>query len=107
MKAFNLKTFLTANKGEVLNQFEALKKEEFYNNITLRGFMIEVMNHMSANNPKSEKKAESIFLSIISHTYLNNSILGDTIYSTPKNESNLAKQEKFYGKEKTRQLNNI
>ena len=74
MKAiFNLKDFLTANKETVLINYEKLTKQEFYNGITLKDFMLQVLNVMQNNNPKSEKRASSLLPMLISMTLVSNS----------------------------------
>lgn len=52
---FNLQQALTANRDMVINTFNKLTNEKFYDNVTLKQFMIEVMNACIANNFKSEK----------------------------------------------------
>lgn len=74
MKAiFNLKEFLTANKEVVLADFEKLTKKEFYNGISLKDFMIQVMQLMQNNNPKSEKRATSLLPFLSSNVLVENS----------------------------------
>lgn len=53
---FNLQNFLSQNREIVISEYEELKKEKFFNNITLRNFMIQVMNLMAMQNIKSEKE---------------------------------------------------
>lgn len=67
MKAvFNLKDFLTANKETVLNDYEKLTKQFFFNGISVKDFMTTVMITMQNNNPKSEKRALNLLPVILS-----------------------------------------
>lgn len=76
MKAtFNLKDFLTANKETVLINYEKLKKEQFFNGISLKDFMILVMNMMANNNPKSDKRAAYLLPTILGTIVFNNSTI--------------------------------
>ena len=79
---FNLKSFLTENREIVLNSFEELKKEQFYNNVPLKTFMIEVANMMVTNNPKSDKVAIKKLADCLSYVYLNNSNIEARDYKT-------------------------
>ena len=71
--AFNLKNFLTENKAMVLTSYENLTKEKFFNGISLKDFMLQVMNVMQINNPKSEKRAATLLPSLVSMVIVNNS----------------------------------
>lgn len=73
MKRFELKTWLSENREQVLNSFKSLTEERFYNGITQRNFMITVMNRMSQNNPRSAKKASSLLPTILGEVVFNNS----------------------------------
>ena len=74
MKAtFNLKEFLTANKESVLINYEKLTKQEFFNGISLKDFMMQLMNLMQINNPKSEKRAASLLPDLTSMVIVSNS----------------------------------
>ena len=70
---FNLQNFLSQNKEIVISEYEELKKEKFFNNITLRNFMIQVMNLMAMQNIKSEKRASQMLPYILGDVYFNNS----------------------------------
>ena len=69
MITFNLKKFLTENRNQVIEKFSALTKEDSYNGISLRDFMMAVLRNMEANNPKSEKRAKSLFSGAINNAY--------------------------------------
>ena len=76
MKAkFELKTWLSENREVVIEKYNKLTGEEFFNGISLRDFMIQVMKLMTINNPKSEKRAASLLHYIIGDAYVNNSKL--------------------------------
>ena len=74
MKAkFELKTWMTENRGIVLAKFESLQNEKFYNGISLKNFMTEVFYAMVRNNVKSEKIATSKLPFLMSTIYVDNS----------------------------------
>jgi len=76
MKTFNLKSYLTGRKEEVLEKFENLTKEDHYNGISLKEFMVQFMNNMAANNPKSIKRADSLFIDLLYSVYYSNCEVG-------------------------------
>ena len=74
MKAkFELKNWMTENRGIVLAKFEALQNEKFYNGISLKNFMTEVFYSMVRNNVKSEKTATSKLAMLMGQIYVDNS----------------------------------
>jgi hypothetical protein len=65
MKAtFELKTYMTANRDFVINTYNDMTKERFFNGISLASFMTQVYNIMLENNPRSEKRADSLLKTI-------------------------------------------
>lgn len=69
MATFNLKNFLTENRNQVIEKYNLLTKEDTFNGISLRDFMMAVLRNMEANNPKSEKRAASLFSGAINNAY--------------------------------------
>lgn len=68
---FNLRSFLAENRDTVISNYESLKNEKFFNGITLRDFMIQVMCSMS--DVKSEARAKRFLPHIIGQVYCDNS----------------------------------
>ena len=65
MKAkFELKKYMSENRNTVIEIFGKLQDEKFYNGISLKEFMMQVLNLMNINNPKSVKKADSLLTSM-------------------------------------------
>lgn len=54
---FDIKNFLTANREMVIAKYNDAQSNEFFNGMSLRDFMVKVMNSVSANRPASEKTA--------------------------------------------------
>jgi hypothetical protein len=81
---FNLQNFLSQNREIVISEYEELKKEKFFNNITLRNFMIQVMNLMAMQNIKSEKRASQMLPYILGDVYFNNSSVTGLDMATEK-----------------------
>lgn len=75
MATFNLKSWLSENREQVINSFNSLTAERFYNGISQRDFMVKVMNRMNQNNPKSAKKASSLLPYILGEIVFDNSKL--------------------------------
>lgn len=69
MSTFNLTTWLSENREIVISKYENLKKEEFFQGITLAEFMKRILNQMANNNPKSDKKAASLLPTIMGSVY--------------------------------------
>lgn len=65
MKAtFELKNYMTTNRDIVINAYNEMTTERFFNGISLASFMTQVFNGMLENNPRSEKKADSLLKSV-------------------------------------------
>lgn len=105
-KGFELKEWMSDNREQVIEQFEKLSKEKFYNGVTIKQFMIEVLKGMERNNPKSEKRASFFLPMVMGNVHMNNTQVGTT-YSAPYSESNHAKQVAYHGADKAAQINNI
>lgn len=74
MKAtFELKTWLSENRETIISKYNALTNEEFFNGISLKDFMVQVMNAMQMNNVKSANRAASMLPFLMGNVYFNNS----------------------------------
>jgi len=74
MKAtFEIKTWLSENREVVIEKFNKLTTERFYNGITLKTFMTEVLDGMVRNNIKNEKIAKIKLPFVIGNVYVDNS----------------------------------
>lgn len=70
---FELKTWLSENRETVIGKYNKLTQEKFFNGITLKDFMLQVMSVLVRNNVKSEKTASKILLIALGEIYMNNS----------------------------------
>jgi hypothetical protein len=73
MKTFEIKTWLSENREVVIEEYNKLAAERFFNGISLKDFMVEVLNAMIRNNVKDEKKAKRILPILMGNIYVNNS----------------------------------
>lgn len=71
MKAFEVKTWLSENREVVIAKYNELSLEKFFNGISLKDFMCEVLKRMESC--KSEKRAVKMFPFVIGEIYFNNS----------------------------------
>jgi len=92
MKAqFEIKNFLTANRAVVIEKFEALKNDPFYNGCSLSFFMTEIMNRMIMNNVKSEKTATSKLPFLMGNVYCEQKTVESRGFISNKVSENIAK----------------
>jgi hypothetical protein len=70
---FELKAWLTENKETVIAKYNQLSTEKFFDGVTVRDFMIEVMQGMTNNNCKSANKASSVLPFVMGDIYFNHS----------------------------------
>ena len=70
---FELKTWLSENRETVIGKYNKLTQEKFFNGITLKDFMLQVMAVLVRNNVKSEKTASKILTIALGEVYVNNS----------------------------------
>jgi hypothetical protein len=70
---FELKDYLTNNREMVIAEYNKLTTHKFFNGVTLKAFMVQVYNLMAVNNPKSEKRADSLLSHMVSQVVVNNS----------------------------------
>jgi len=76
MKAqFELKTWLSENRELVIEKYNALTKEQFYNGITLKDFMLQVMHLMNMNRIKSANAAAKNLPFLMGNVYFKNSTI--------------------------------
>ena len=74
MKAtFEVKAFLSANREMVISEYNKLTENRFFNGINQVAFMVEVLNLMVINAPKSEKRAASLLPFMVGRVSANNS----------------------------------
>ena len=106
MATYNLHTFLTENREVVIAKHTALQSEQFFSGITIKAFMVEVMNGMQRNAPRNEKQAKATLANVMGLIYMDNIKIG-VVYSRPYSESNHAKQVNYHGAQKAAMLNNI
>lgn len=78
---FEMREALAARRNDVIAKYIKLTSEDFFNGITLKAFMVEVMNVMQMNAPKSQKRFDDLFDSILGRIYFKNSTIcgGSTI----------------------------
>lgn len=69
--AFNLQNFLSENRNTVIEKYNEAAKNQFFTGISLKDFMLKVYNDMLNNNPRSEKKANSLFPTILGEVTFN------------------------------------
>lgn len=74
MKAtFELTSWLTENRETIISKYNELTKEEFFNGISLKDFMVQVLKSMQMNNVKSANRAASMLPFLMGNIYFNNS----------------------------------
>lgn len=89
MKAkFELKTWLSENREVIIAKYNALTNEQYFNGITLKEFMVAVMQMMINNNIKSDKRAAQMLPFLMGNVYMNNS----NVYAQDKVTERLASQ---------------
>jgi len=74
MKAtFELTTWLSENREQVISKYNNLTTEKFFNGISLKDFMVQVLKSMQMQNIKSANRAASMLPFLIGNVYFNNS----------------------------------
>lgn len=71
---FDMRNYLSSRREEVIAKYNKLTGEQFFNGISLKDFMLQVMRMMEMN-AKSEKTADSKFNFVLGQVYVNNSTL--------------------------------
>jgi len=70
---FEIKTWLSENREIVISEYAKLENEKFFNGMSLKDFMVAVLNAMIRNNVKSEKRAANLLPFLMGDIYFNNS----------------------------------
>lgn len=79
---FTLQNYLSANREVVIAEYNKLAAHQFFNGISLRDYMLKVMSYMQENNPRSDKRAESLLKSMCYRVTVANSSIGGVDYRT-------------------------
>jgi len=70
MKKFNLIEALSARREQVIKQYNDLREEKFFDGISLRDFMYEVIGGCQCNKIASEKRLDNSLISIVGIVYM-------------------------------------
>lgn len=70
---FEITNWMSENREVVIAKYEALKNEQYFNGISLKDFMVQVLNLMVINNVKSANRAESMLPFLMGNVYHKNS----------------------------------
>jgi len=70
--AFTTQNFLANNREYVIAKYNEISVNEFFNGISLKEFMMQVLTIMNNNNPKSEKRAASLLADVVSLVMVKN-----------------------------------
>ena len=73
MKTFELNAWMSENREVVIEKYNKLNSEQFFNGISLKDFMLQVLHLMKMNNIKSEKRAASMLPFLMGDVYVKNS----------------------------------
>lgn len=73
MKTFELKNWMSENREVVIENYNKLTTEQFFNGISLKDFMVQVLRSMEMQNIKSAKRAASMLPFLMGNVYFNNS----------------------------------
>lgn len=74
MKAqFELSTWLSENKSTIVEKYNKLTSEKFFNGVSIETFTLQVVEGMERNNPKSANRAASLFSFVLGDAYMDNS----------------------------------
>ena len=92
MKAqFEIKNFLTSNREVIIAKHEALKLSFNYSGISLKNFMLDIMNAMIRNNVNSEKTAASKLPFLMGDIFCENSKIESRGFISNKVSENISK----------------
>jgi hypothetical protein len=69
---FELQNWMSENREIVISKYNDLTNEAFFNGISLKDFMIQIMRSMTINDPKSDKRAASLLPFVVGNVYVNN-----------------------------------
>ena len=79
---FTLQNFLSENRNTIIAKHSQISAHKFYNGISLRDFMLQLMGYMQENNPRSDKRAASLLASMLEHTANKNTSIGGSDFRT-------------------------
>ena len=105
MKKFELKTWLSENRNQILDFYNALSENEFFSGVSKKEFGTEVFRAMGFNNVKSEKTAVKTLSHVLYRLESKHTQIGVS-YTKPYSESNHAKAVNYFGKEKVNTMRN-
>ena len=75
MKNFELKNWMSENREVVISKYSDLTNAKFFSGISLKSFMIEILNAMVRNNVKSEKRALALLPILMQTIYDKNNTI--------------------------------
>jgi hypothetical protein len=70
---FEIRTWMSENRELVIASYEALTNEKFFNGVSLKVYMTEVLNAMVMNRIGSAKTASAKLPFLMGNIYVNNS----------------------------------
>lgn len=73
---FELKAWMSENRNLVISNYTNLTNETHFNGISLKEFMVQILDSMVLNGVKSEKRAASLLPSLVEMAFVNNSTMG-------------------------------
>lgn len=78
---FDIKKWLGEKRETIIAKYNDLTKEQHFNGITLREFMVDILEGMERNNVKSDNRAAMLLPHVMGSIYFNNSTVtgNDTI----------------------------
>ena len=77
MKAqFEIKNFLANNRDIIIAKYNELQNENFFDGISLKDFMFEIMHLFVMNRVKSEKTATSKLPSLLGMVFCKHNTIG-------------------------------
>lgn len=89
---FNIKDYLTSHREEVIAKYNALSEERFFDGVSLKNFMVEVMN-MMAMNAKSEKRADMMLPMVMGNVYSRHTSFDSSNSIDERRKANMPNQQ--------------
>ena len=83
--AFEINKFMTENREMVISKYNELTEEKYFNGISLKGFMVQVLNLMIIQRCDSKKRAADLLPRIVGNIYCENS----KVFATDKRTESL------------------
>lgn len=90
-KAFDVREALANRRNDVIAKYNELTSEEFFNQISLKGFMMQVLRIFNNNRIRTQKEFDGKFANLLGVIYVDNC----SIYSDPATDKDL-KMKKMY-----------